>query len=112
MLCGCDAVDSSVLEKAREYWPQAELFHPRPDIVLIETHMSGITGQFAEKTFRAMMIENGRELRQAFEMSGYRVLILGFEGYHVVWSLPRERFWVLNDAQYSSVLHARPRDGQ
>jgi hypothetical protein len=45
-------------------------------------------------------------------VSGYTILILGFDGYHVVWSLPRERFWVLDQAQYlqlyQNTFHALP----
>jgi len=115
-LCGCEVVDRNVLETARVYWPQAELFHPRRDTVLIETHMSGISGQFAAKTFKAMLAENGRELREAFLVSGYTILILGFDGYHVVWSLQRERYVVLDQNQYfrlyQGLFHTLPMETQ
>jgi len=57
--CGCEMVDQQVLEKVRAYWPQAELFHPRRDTVLIETHVSGITAEFAKETFKAMLAQHG-----------------------------------------------------
>ena len=112
LLCGCDAVDSQILQTTRAYWPKVELFHPRRDIVLLETHMSGITAKFAAETFKAVLDEHGKDLRMGFQVSGYTVLILGFDGYHVVWSLPQERFVVLNQDLYvpfyENAFHALP----
>lgn len=116
LLSGCEVVDRTVLQQAQAYWPQAELFHPRRDTILIETRMSGISVQFAGDVFKTMLAQHGQEMRPAFQASGYTILLLGFDGYHVLWSLPRERYWVLNRDQYiqfyQAAFHALPTEVQ
>ena len=102
-LSGCnvtDMVDSRVLAQVQTYWPAAEVSHPAVDVLLIETHMSGISAEFANKTFHEILKESGAQMRSAFPLAGYKALIVGFEGYHVFWMVEQPRFYTLNHDQY------------
>lgn len=50
---GCELnemVDSQILQQVREYFPMAELSHPKPDMLVIQTHLANLTEKFAEET--------------------------------------------------------------
>jgi hypothetical protein len=86
-LTGCEFVDSKVLTECRKYFPQAEILHPRREILHIQTHVGNVSGLFATKTFEAMYADHGKKLAMAASFAGYRWIILGFDDFKVVWNV-------------------------
>jgi thiol-disulfide isomerase/thioredoxin len=84
-ITGCELVDSQVLEKTRAYFPAAEIIKPNAGLLHIETHVGNLSEKFIAEVFVKMRQENGRALALAMAASRYRALVLGFDGYNVVW---------------------------
>jgi hypothetical protein len=86
-LGGCEFVDSKVLTECRKYFPQAEILHPRREILEIQTHVGNVSRLFAAKTFETMYADKGKKLARAASIAGYDWVILGFDDFKVVWNI-------------------------
>jgi hypothetical protein len=82
-LCtGCDLsqmVDSKVQAKAREYFPLAEVSHPRRDILTIKTHLGNITEKFAAQVMANLIKSNRNDLEMGLSLAGFRMFAVEFD---------------------------------
>ena len=112
-LGGCDMVDSQMLEQLHQYFPAAEVTHPDPTSLRIETHLSGLTEQFAEKVVAQLLREHcchggalqglaSQDLNQILPLAGYQRLIIGFEGSVCGWLPMRPQNFTCRDASQNS----------
>lgn len=97
----CPMVDSNILQSAREYFPDCIVIKPRPDVILVQTKVGGITQKFAGETFRAMLDRQGQKLSGGLALAGYRFFMLGFKDFIVIWDTNQPQiFWVFDYPQY------------
>lgn len=84
LLAGCPMVDSQMLSGTREYFPNAVIYKPRPDVMHIETNVGGVTKQFGKEFFDAMWRQRGQSMMQGLQWGNYRFLIIGFNEFNIV----------------------------
>lgn len=107
LLSSCEVVDSQLLQKSREFFPKAEVYKVRPDTVQIETHIGNVSRKLVEEIFRNMLTQKGADIRQGFQVAGYRWLILGFDEYNAVWDLWYPQMFLVMDPQESGAWAMR-----
>jgi len=55
-LTGCEMVDSQMWQQLGEYFPQAEIAHPRPDGLAVITHVPNVTKRFVSKRWQLCFV--------------------------------------------------------
>lgn len=99
--CPKEFADGQFKSTVREYFPRAELYNPRPDVLHIETHVGNVTPKFGTETFQALMAQKGGEIRAGMNFGDYRWLILGFDDFNIVWPLGGRNFDVLTGSRWN-----------
>lgn len=104
LFVACPIVDVKVVDGFREFFPAATCFHPTPDTLFLETHLTGAVskelGKQLFETFAARPQFN--QLKEGFDTAQYNWLCIGLADTVVVWSKNNEQqFWVLSRQEYS-----------
>lgn len=89
LFTGCEMVDSQMLTQLQEYFPLAELTHPDPQTLAVDTHLTNLTEKFAKETFSTLLRTHcchgglqgiaSYDLDQIFPMAGYNRLVVKFD---------------------------------
>jgi hypothetical protein len=97
LLTACDPtsmVDSSVQKQMQQYFPAAEISHPRRNMLVIQTHVSNITELFAAEVMKKVISDHGAELGIGMPFGGYTMLAVMFEGGGTCEWVPSQRHFI------------------
>lgn len=94
LLTGCapaDFADNNVVGQARQYFPLADVSHPQPGILQVNTYASNVSEMFAAKVMSQLIVEHQSEL-QFLPVVGYSVLRVSFDRYVCAWNTNNQYF--------------------
>lgn len=104
-LTGCDMTDQAVLQAVHQYFPTAKIFRFDKRVLWIQANVTGISPQFATKTFSAFLQEPQiGQLRMGMNFSGQRFFVLSFNpNAAIVWDQSGSgNYWTLDWAQLNN----------
>lgn len=100
---GCEAVDSQIQERLRQYFPLAEISHPRPDVFFIDTHAQNASEKFWAQAVATMLRQYcchaqgikglmNQDLDAVLALSGYTYLGIVFNDVACGWVVKHDSY--------------------
>ncbi|MCI0621590.1 MAG: SH3 domain-containing protein [Acidobacteria bacterium] len=100
---GCPIVDKKVEANIQTLFPGAIVTHPRREVLLIETNVSGqISPEFCRQLFNSFAVRpEFKDLEFGFSIAQYSVLGIGISDNLIIWDKrQKNQFWVVNRYQF------------